>query len=121
MINMIRLRYHHLLCIYYFKGYGYDEAFVENMKNVKSRLDDEDIIITSSFDDLCKCCPNMINDKCRWEEKVNRYDNNLKSLISLDSDKLYKYKDIEERLNPIIKDKNRCHICDDCEWNKYCK
>ena len=118
---MIKLRYHHLLCIYYFKGYGYDEAFVENMKDIKSRLYDENIMITSSFDDLCKCCPNKLNDKCKWEEKLNRYDNNIKAILKLDENTTYKYKDINTLLNPVISDNHRCHVCDDCEWSEYCK
>ena len=118
---MITLRYHHLLCIHYFKGYGYDEAFVNNMKNIKQRLYDENIIITSSFDDLCKCCPNKINDKCKWEEKVNRYDNNIKKLTNLSEEQKYNYTEIEKVLYNIINSPNRSHACDDCEWSEFCK
>ena len=35
---MIKLRYHHLLCINYFKGYGYDEDFINNMKKIKAKI-----------------------------------------------------------------------------------
>ena len=118
---MIKLRYHHLLCLQYFKGYGYDELFIENMMDIKNRIDDEEIIITNSFDDLCSVCPNKIDNKCKWEEKVNRYDNNIKNIIKLDTGIQYKYGLIKEKLDCVIKSDCRMHACDDCKWSKYCK
>lgn len=89
------------------------------MLNIKNRLD-EDIIITSSFDDICNKCPNKVNE-CLFIEKVERYDNNLKKITKLKENKIYTYKELTNILNPIIKDENRCHISGDCEWSEYCK
>ena len=118
---MIKLRYHHLLCINYFKGYGYDEDFINNMKKIKAKIDEEEIFITDGFDDLCSHCSNKINDKCKWEEKVKRYDNNLKRIINLEVGTICKYGLIKEKIAPVIKSDMRMHVCDDCEWSKYCK
>ncbi len=116
---MINLRYHHLLCLYYFKGFGYDEKFINNMGKIKAKYQNEEINLVTSFDDLCKSCPNKVDGLCRWEDKVIRYDNNMKNIIEKGNNILYS--DIEDKIKEIINDKNRLHICDDCKWNEYCK
>ena len=117
---MIKLRFHHLLCLYYFKGYGYDEAFVKNMKEIKERINDEKIMVISSFDDLCFSCPNK-GKSCRWEEKVLKYDKNIQNLTNINEGDILTYKEILAKLDKVIKSGNRMHACDDCKWSTYCK
>lgn len=46
----IKLRAHHLLCMRFFEGRGYSEAFVQNMAQV---LKAERCVITDGADDIC--------------------------------------------------------------------
>jgi len=54
---MVILRGHHLICINFFSGKGYDEVFVDNLKGIMKGIDTEVIRITEGPDDVCKSCP----------------------------------------------------------------
>ena len=72
---MLRLRAHHLNCIPRFGGSGYSAEFCENMLHIQKRLlCGEDYELVMGVDDVCRCCPNLINGVCRDHEKVMRFD-----------------------------------------------
>lgn len=98
----MKIRYHHLMCIPRYQGSGYSESFCENLKNIKSRLKNNDYTLVENCDDVCLVCPNNIDGKCVDDEKVGRYD------------KLVKEK-LEKGEVPLPKD-----ICSDCRWYYIC-
>ena len=74
-----KIRAHHGLCLYYFKGKGYSEEFVRNMTKIKKELEKNPLVlITDRADDVCTACPNRtgsvpgsypdtgaVNDSCK--------------------------------------------------------
>lgn len=100
---MIKLRYHHLMCIPRYRGNGYSEEFCENLNRIKKELKNNHYTLVEECDDVCLSCPNNINGKCRDEEKVSRYDRMVKSAL-------------ENNRAPLPKD-----ICSDCSWFYICK
>lgn len=100
---MIKIRYHHLLCIPRFTGKGYSEEFCSNLLKIKNKLKSRNYILTTECDDVCKCCPNNINGRCISEEKVSAYDEAVKSAL-------------ENGKKPLPE-----NICSDCEWYYICK
>lgn len=97
---MLKIRPHHLNCIPRFKGIGYSEDFCRNLYKIKKHIESgEKYEIVFSADDVCACCPNLVNGVCIDEEKVSRYDR-----LSYKSDK-----------NDISK------ICLDCKWYEICR
>jgi len=100
---MIKLRYHHLMCIPRYKGNGYSEAFCTNLNRIKKELENDNYILVEECDDVCLSCPNNIGGKCSDEEKVGRYDRMVKSAL-------------ENNRVPLPKD-----ICSDCSWFYICK
>ncbi|MCM1115015.1 MAG: DUF1284 domain-containing protein [Clostridium sp.] len=100
---MIKIRYHHLMCIPRYKGEGYSKAFCNNLQKIKRELKSNNYTLVDSCDDVCKCCPNNKNGSCRDEEKVSKYD-------ALVKEKLEK----NEPLSPE-------EICSDCSWFYLCK
>lgn len=61
----IRLRGHHLLCVFGFRGLGYDETFIANMAAVVRALRHPDarIEIVTGRDAICAACPRG-TDRC---------------------------------------------------------
>ena len=100
---MIRLRYHHLLCVLRFVGEGYSRDFCENIKRIKESISNSDYILIEECDDVCAACPNNINSVCQYEQKVKRYDAAVKEAL-------------HNNVLPNPKD-----ICSDCEWYYICK
>ena len=54
---MLNLRGHHLICLNFFKGEGYDEVFIKNLEKILSKMEKENIKVVEDFDDVCKSCP----------------------------------------------------------------
>lgn len=64
---MSLLRGHHLICLHFFHGEGYSEAFVRNLKEVLKRAEEE-VKVTDGADDVCRACPYLKNNRCEYDE-----------------------------------------------------
>ena len=118
------LRGHHLLCLQGFQGYGYDEDFVKNMREINRirKLDDTAVSITNEADDICKACPNLKDNLCIDEnqnERIKSMDNEV--LSKLNSSKEYDASDLFEIVEKIFNSKESVNdICFKCIWHKEC-
>ena len=62
---MIRLRGHHLVCLNFYRGEGYNREFVANLEDVMRRArSGEAILVVSGADDICSACPALRGDEC---------------------------------------------------------
>ncbi len=69
------IRGHHLLCMLGFRGFGYSDDFVHNMKQIVARVmkGPEGIIeLTTECDAICRACPHQEDGYCVKPEKGNR-------------------------------------------------
>lgn len=118
------LRGHHLLCLKGFQGYGYDEAFVENMTLINSqrKLSATTIQLTDSPDDICKSCPNLKNGICEDESqnrKIVGMDREV--LKKLDIEKEHNAVELFEKIDSIFNSKESVSdICFNCIWHEKC-
>jgi len=125
-IFQIKLRAHHLMCIEGFRGHGYNQEFVDNMKKVIARLkENPEIIVVDFCDDLCLKCPNMRDGICvnlkGGEEEVRKMDNLILSKLSIKSSTKFFYKDIRKMILDNFKTKKDLEgICYNCSWNRIC-
>ncbi len=120
-LSMNKIRYHHLLCMNYFKGYGYSEEFTKNMYKIIDNLKKENKLkLTLKDDDICASCPNLINGVCVDQIKVLKYDQKVKDLIDIEENIELEYDKINgfviQNILPI-----RENICEDCKWKDLCK
>lgn len=100
----MNIRYHHLMCIPRFKGKGYSTEFCENMQKIKTQIEQgKNFKLVSHTDEICKCCPNNTQGICSSEDKVQHYDEMVKTRL--------------ENHLPL----NISEICTDCQWYAYCK
>ena len=115
----MRLRPHHLLCTQGYSGKGYSEAFVKNMDEVVHRLRTEDktpIELVFSTDDLCSCCPDMLDtDLCRDNEKVKRFDRKAAEYFGLE-EKTYIYQELASYIRRHTTPHMLADICCGCSW-----
>ena len=119
-MNLIFLRPHHINCIFFFEGKGYDERFTKNMKNVINRIisNKSYIKFTKHCDCLCSKCPNRINNVCNTENHIKMLDELTIKNYNVDFDKIYSFNDLfNEFYKNFDKDKF-LNICNSCEWYK---
>ena len=119
-MKIIKLRPHHIYCIYFYRGLGYSKKFVENVNNVLSELKnnkDVRILFTIGCDNWCSCCPRNKNNKCIHEDEVCEVDKKFAEHFNIDTQQLYGY-DFIENIHKNF-DANFFHqVCSDCEWYK---
>lgn len=123
METIFKLRPHHGLCIGFFHGNGYSEAFTQNMTEVIACLHrNPDITLTCSGDILCGCCPHDRDGICETAEKVHCYDMAVLSLCDLYEGQTLHWKDFRTLVEQyILRPEIRETICSDCAWNALCK
>jgi len=84
---MLTLRGHHLICLYFFSGKGYDAPFIENLRDVLKRAEDEEIEIISTADNICTKCPYLKDYKCIYDnnayEEIREMDETALKLLNL--------------------------------------
>ena len=119
---MIYLRPHHINCIYFFVGKGYDEAFVSNMNKTIDTLNKnkstQNIKFVCNCDFLCKKCPNKKNKNCITKEHVLDLDGKTIREYKLNLNKLYSFEEIIEKYYLNYDATKFTNICESCEWYK---
>lgn len=121
---MFRIRGHTLLCLQGFRGKGYSDDFVLNMKRIYEGLFNNlrtEVEVVNFPDDICSVCPHLKGNACTLngpdtEGEMVRKDNNVIELLGLYPGRSYRWEGIlsriSQRLNPaILKD-----LCSECQW-----
>ena len=85
----MKLRPHHLLCVRFYCGHGYSEAFNQRMRDVIAALEaGTPFSLTQGPDDLCDACPNLKETpsgaRCRTQDRVSRYDERTADALGLE-------------------------------------
>jgi len=121
---MIKLRGHHLICLHFFSGEGYDETFIENLIKVLKRAEDEVILICGETDDVCDKCPYRKAYKCEYTEDADKgikmMDDMALSLLGMEKGSTVTWEKIKGKLPEIFSGWHK-HQCVECDWNKVCE
>lgn len=119
---MLHLRPHHLLCLLFYEGKGYDEAFVQNMDRLIAHLHHHQmaqVLLTDGEDYICSCCPQrMENGQCVSNQKVEMLDQRVIDTFHLKIGQYYDYHHLTHQLSKLLNEDNFKKICSECEWYK---
>lgn len=116
------LRPHHGLCMAYFVGEGYSDAFSRHMGEVLAALlAGGTVRLHSGVDQVCGACPERRGALCRKPEQVARYDRLVLQLCGLREGAVLPFSAftalVQER---IIAPGLRESICGGCQWDRLC-
>lgn len=121
---MPNLRGHHLICLHFFKGQGYNPEFVENLGSVLKKAAVTPIKVVSGTDDVCGGCPYGKRDKCLYsdnsDEEIRKMDERALDLLKVEEDAEMRWREIKEKL-PSILGRWRAFYCHSCEWRRACE
>lgn len=119
---MIYLRPHHINCIYFFIGKGYDESFIHNMNKViyilNKNRNEKNIKFVCNCDFICKKCPNKKHRNCIDKQHVLNLDRRTIIEYELDLNKLYSFDEIINKYYLNYSAEKFTNICKTCEWYK---
>jgi len=121
----IKLRGHHLICLHFFSGEGYNPEFVENLKEVMKRVEDgAEIEVYSGPDDICKKCPYLKGEMCLYTEDadagIREMDRKAGELLKIKNITGVKWQVIRRKIPEIFSEWER-EYCEDCDWRKVCE
>ena len=118
------LRGHHLLCLKGFQGYGYDDAFVENMTDINSKrkLSKTSVSIVNTPDDICMACPRLKDGICENETQNRQIiDMDNEVMKKIDTSKEHDAVELFNKIDEIFDTKDSVsEICLNCMWAEKC-
>ncbi|OOM10601.1 DUF1284 domain-containing protein [Clostridium saccharobutylicum] len=119
---MLLLRPHHINCLFFYKGLGYNKEFVEGMNEISILLKKDSntaLKLVKRCDNLCSNCPNkQLDNICITKEKVDSLDYNTLQVYNLKLNKEYKFKEIIDNIYKNFNKNNFHAICSTCNWYK---
>lgn len=110
------------MCMAYFVGHGYSDAFSAHMAALLEELTPETPIrLTTAADAVCGPCPNNNEGLCDKPELVAAYDRSVLTLCGLGEGYILSFgcftRLVQER---ILASGLRPAICGGCQWNDIC-
>lgn len=122
--STVKLRGHHLVCLHFFKGEGYNFKFLENLETILEEVEKGyDVEICLGADDICKKCPYLIKNRCLYdedaEEEIREMDRKALRLLRLRLNEKVTWKSLKEEIPKIIHEWSKKY-CEECDWKKAC-
>lgn len=120
---MLKLRGHHLICLHFFIGEGYDASFARNLKDILKRTGHEMIKVTEGADDVCRMCPYLKADICRYDDNSDRemreMDNAALNLLKVKLEMSVGWAETKKKISGIFL-RWRKDFCSACDWKTAC-
>ena len=118
------LRGHHLVCLHFFDGEGYDAAFIKNLEDTLRRAEWEDVEISSGADDVCAACLHLKEGRCMQadnaDEAVSKMDAKALALLGLSVADKVRWNAIQDKV-PEIFPQWYLLYCKECDWRGVCE
>jgi hypothetical protein len=121
---MLRFRGHHLICLHFLAGEGYNRDFVQNLKNVVNRAEKgEQIEIITGADDVCRSCPHLVENKCAHEDnaeaEIKKLDEAALKHLDVFVGKKISWAEIKNKINSTSQEWFST-FCEGCDWEEVC-
>src|SRR5512139_1191323 len=121
---MPRLRGHHLICLHFFNGKGYDAQFIESLRNVLGRAAMEDVEVVTGPDDVCIGCPYLQAEKCAYtagaDEEIAVMDRQALRLLGISRGSSVSWRSLRRLIPEVFSRWHRAY-CTGCDWRKACE
>ncbi|MEM2726931.1 MAG: DUF1284 domain-containing protein [Archaeoglobaceae archaeon] len=117
---MNKLRGHHLICLHFFTGHGFDDKFRENLARILNNISEVEVV--DSADDVCKACPynaGFCNYSPTAEKEVGELDRFALKKLNLDVGTRIKWDRLKQEINQVIEEW-KDFACKNCEWRGVC-
>ncbi|MDI6815678.1 MAG: DUF1284 domain-containing protein [Actinomycetota bacterium] len=117
--NTIKLRAHHLFCVYMFLGDGYDRAFTDNMERIAGICSSpaRTVFFVEGVDDVCSACPFSDGVTCQKAGRdVAAMDAAAEEALGIEPGQLYIAHIMRARVAEAIRSGKYIGVCNGCSW-----
>ncbi len=124
MTPPVRLRAHHLICLFGWRGEGYSREFTDNFNAVVSRLSDSALVeLVDGADDICAACPKLAPGDCGAGDPgladPAAIDARVLDCLGLDVGGVYSFGSLVEAVRTRIAPQALSAICRGCAWESH--
>lgn len=121
------LRGHHLLCVQGFRGMGYSDEFVTNMKEIVNKIRNDEldfsIKVLAGFDNACIACPHQGERICEANEGSQKHvlsmDKKVINHLNLMEGKNYQKSELISLVASKVEPDDLDYLCKGCSWLQY--
>jgi hypothetical protein len=121
---MLKLRGHHLICLHFFNGEGYDQTFIDNLRDTLKTLLSEELEIVAGGDNVCRECPYLKDESCQYhnnaDAEIREMDRKALELLGFAVGNSVSWDRIRNSIPKIFPEWFRS-CCTDCEWLLVCE
>jgi hypothetical protein len=118
-----RFRGHHLICLQFFNGDGYDENFIKNLRDTLSRADGELVTVGWGADDICASCLYLRDGKCGQSDGADtvilQMDRKALELLGISIGKRVMWDMLRGEMQNVFPQWFSFY-CRECEWRDAC-
>ena len=121
ILDGIRLRGHHLLCLLGYRGMGYSPEYVENMTAIHNRLrvtPQTPVMLVGGVDDLCDKFPLSQEYHCE-DDNVNERDHMILEYLGIQRGDMLPWRNIQSQLATVFHPSDINVLCPTCSCRKY--
>jgi len=119
----LRIRGHHLLCMFGFRGFGYSPEFIRNMQSTTDRFLAGDALrveLSCECDDICGACPHRRDEKCFRNpdapERVRARDEGVLEALDLAEGEWHESTELHRRIAEKVAPADLDRLCAGCSW-----
>jgi len=121
----IKLRGHHLICLHFFRGEGYNLEFVDNLREIFKKVKTgAEIEVCSGPDDVCKMCPYIKDTRCFYkkdaEPEIREMDRTALNLLRLKTGSIINWQHVKSLIPEVLSEWSK-QYCNDCDWREVCE
>lgn len=121
----IKLRGHHLICLHFFRGEGYNLKFIKNLEKILKRVKTgAKIEVCSGADEVCKMCPYLKGEICFYDEnagsEIKKMDIMAIELLRVKNHDRIRWVDIKKKIPDVFSQWSKKY-CRECDWRKVCE
>jgi hypothetical protein len=124
VMAICKLRGHHLVCLHFFSGEGYDDDFTENLTGVIAAAEEGSVEVHEGSDAICLKCPSLRGNRCMHsadsEDDIRLLDGRALRLLDLLPGQRVKWQYIKTILPSIFHEWHQSS-CPDCNWKQACE
>lgn len=115
----VRLRVHHLLCFFGWRGVGYSPEFTQTFSSLRESLNwSTPVTLTLNYDAICCSCPKKSTVNCLSKPGTVPYtiDRRLLSQLALKEEETYPLSVLLEKVVKLVPPEILNDICSGCYW-----
>ena len=118
------LRGHHLVCLHFYDGEGYDDAFIKNLEDTLRSAEGDEIEISAGADDVCAACLHLKGGSCMQadnaDEAIRKMDSRALALLGHSVYDTVGWNVLRDKISGIFPEWYSLY-CKGCGWRKACE